>query len=93
MAIPFTEDNQGKTQMLTHLVEVHGYLNVNGQVFKRKMCFCGKPALYVGGDNKCFCKEHYAEAQIAMRAEMAHVDSTRIRATAERIKEYARRHK
>jgi len=47
--------------MRTHYVEVHGYVNENGQVFKRSLCICGKPGLYrMAG--KAFCKEHKPQA-------------------------------
>ena len=45
-----------------HMVTVHGFMRVGDQVFKRRVCHCGKPGLYkVGSD--AYCRDH---AQLAV---------------------------
>lgn len=42
---------------LQHAIDAHSYQKVGAQVFKRKLCACGKPGLYrVGGS--VYCREH-----------------------------------
>ena len=69
---PIFCDTCGQTVMLyvfrQHLIEVHGYVNDNGQVFKRTFCcMCDKPALrHVGA--KGFCKAHMEQATASRSA-------------------------
>lgn len=56
-----------------HLVEKHGFICENGQVFERRLCSCGKPGLYAIGQHVA-CADHRDKLQLELKKRSGHLD-------------------